>query len=116
MSDYFDRVEHQLVGRVESGLPRSRFPVRSGHLAVAASLLVVVVIGAVFVSVRGSGSTASSTGSGAIRIVFGATPLDPRAALSPSIRHSVEILRHRLESAFRGVHVSVAGSDVVGFL
>ena len=117
MSDYFDRVERQLVGKVEAGVPRrSRCPIRLGHLAVAASLLVVIAVGAVFLSVRGSSgtsSTGSSAGSSArshaIRVVLGA----PRASMNPSIGPSVAILRRRLNSVFHGVRVSRAGSNIV---
>ena len=107
MSDYFDRIERRLVDKVETGLPRrSRLSVRLDHVAVAASLVVVIAVSAVFIGIRGPGSTASPAGSRAIKIVFSASPLDPKAPLSPAIGHSVEILRQRLDSVFRRVHVS----------
>jgi SecD/SecF fusion protein len=113
MTDYFDRVERQLVTKLEAGLPpRSRFPVRLGHLAAAASVLVVVAVGAVFVGTRGSSSTGSPTGGDAVRVVFSASPLDPRAPLDASIGRSVDVLHKRLDSVFRGVQVSRAGNDV----
>jgi SecD/SecF fusion protein len=115
MSDYFDRVERQLVAKVEAGLPRrSRFPVRLDHLAVAASLLVVIAVGAVFISVRGSRSADSPAGARATTIVFSASPLALRAPLGPSIAGSIRILRQRLDSGFGGgVRVFRAGSNVV---
>jgi SecD/SecF fusion protein len=114
MSDYFDRVERQLVGKVEAGLPRwSGFSVRLDHIAVAASVLVVIAVGAVFVGIRGSISTGSLSGSRAVRVVFSASALDPGAPLNPSIGRSVDVLRQRLNSVFRGVHVSRVGNDLV---
>jgi len=113
MSGYFDRIERQLVRRVEAGPPRrSRLPVRLGHLAVAASILVVIAVGAVFVGIRRADPAGSPTGGRAIRIVFSASRLDPRAPLGPSIASSIRVLRRRLDSVFRGVRVSRTGSEL----
>ncbi len=55
MSDYFDRVERQIVQRVEAGAPRSsRRPAACGYLATAAAVAVVIVVVGVFLLARGS--------------------------------------------------------------
>ena len=57
MSDYFDRVERQLVRNVEAGLPRSSFlPLALRYAASAAAVAVVLVVVAVFLIAGGSGS------------------------------------------------------------
>ena len=44
MSDYFDRVERQIVRRVEEGMRPTRRPSAGGYLAVVAEVLVVFVV------------------------------------------------------------------------
>jgi SecD/SecF fusion protein len=98
--------------------PPSRFRVRLGHLVIGASLLVVVVVGAVFVAVRGpssdtSRSTGSPAGAASVRVVFRATPLNPRSSFHKSLEQAVAVLRHRLQAVSPRAHVSLAGRDVV---
>jgi hypothetical protein len=69
MSDYFDRIERQLVRNVEAGLPRSsRFPIRLEHLAPIAALLVVAVVAggcsSVLAAAAKPGRRPTGTGSG----------------------------------------------------
>ena len=114
MSDYFDRVERQLVRKVQAGVPhRSRFGVRFEYAALAASLIVVVAVLGVFLGVRGSGSTGTAADGRGISIVFSASPLNPGSPLGPSIQRSINTLRERYHSAFHGVKVSPSGYEVV---
>ena len=56
MTDYFDRIEQQLVQRVEAGAPSaSRLRVPWGGLAAAAVVLVVVVVAGAFLVTLRSG-------------------------------------------------------------
>ncbi len=114
MSDYFDRLERQLVRKVETGVRRrTRIPVRLEHLAVAASVLVVIAVVAVFVVTRGRGTTGGPAPGRTVRIRFSVSRLDPRTPLQRSVEHSVQVLRQRLDAVFQGVRVSRAGGDVV---
>jgi len=117
-TDYFDRVERQLVRRVEErGHGRARrsprAPVGFQQLGFAAALLVVVVVVAVFLGVRGHGKTASpGTGRGA-EVVFRAVALDPHVPLGTLVERAIPILRRRLDSAVRGVRVAATGNEIV---
>ncbi|HEY5318015.1 MAG TPA: hypothetical protein VIJ20_08540 [Solirubrobacteraceae bacterium] len=114
MSDYFDRVERQLVRSVEAGVPRSRrSPVRLEQLGFAAAVLVVFAVVAVFLGLhdhRHSGAPARSRHAG---IVFSAVPIGPGARLGPSIERSTVILRRRIDAVFPGVRVARAGDEIV---
>jgi hypothetical protein len=116
VSDYFDRVERQIVRNVEAGLPRSSFlPLAFQYAASAAAVAVVVVVVAVFVIAGGSGSkptTAPASGHG-LTVVLTASALDPGTPLSPATNRAVTILHERLGSVFPGVKVSRAGDNVV---
>ena len=60
MSDYFDRIEQQLVQRVEAGAPREyRLRVPWGGLAAAAVVLVVVAVAGAFLLTLRSGPRAA---------------------------------------------------------
>ena len=92
MSDYFDRIERQLVRRVEVGVPRgSRFCLRLAFVAPALSLVVVAAIAVVFLGARGSDSPGSGVGAGrGVEFVYQAeptsqTPVLTRAALARTI-------------------------------
>lgn len=117
MSDYFDRVERQLVQKVEAGLAhRSRFSVRFEHLALGVSVLVVVAVLGVFVGIRGSGSTGSPVGQRGTTVVFRAAAVNQGSLLGPSIQSSINTLRQRLDPVFHGVKVSRSGDNVVVFV
>jgi hypothetical protein len=108
MSDYFDRVERQIVQRVEAGVPRpSRPRVASGHLAVAAAVLVVIVVAGVFLAARGSGGGAPASHP-ARSLVFTAHPAGPRA-----IDQSVRLLRERLGAVVPGAGVAPSAHGVI---
>jgi SecD/SecF fusion protein len=114
VSDYFDRVERQMMRSVQDGARRSwRWPLRFDHLVPAAAILVVIAVFAVFIGVRGN-NAAPTAGSGAtVSVTFTATPLDPRAPLGPAVDRSVDVLRARLDSVFPGTQVSRSGDRVV---
>jgi SecD/SecF fusion protein len=110
MSDYFDRVERQIVRRVEEGLPRStRRPSPGGYLAVAAAALVVIVVAGVFLVARGGGANPSPTAAAGARVVFSVSGAAPTAV----VERTAAILRQRLHAAVPGAEVSVAGGKVV---
>jgi SecD/SecF fusion protein len=114
VSDYFDRVERQIVRNVEAGLPRSsRLPSASAYLATAAAVAVVIVVAGVFLLARGSNSTTPPAASHSITITFEATAIDSNAPVGPGLEPVVPILRQRLGSVFPGVRVSRTGNEIV---
>ncbi len=117
MSDYFDRVERQIVRNVEAGLPRStRLPSPFGYLATAAAVAVVIVVAGVFLLAHGSsrsGGPTAGTGPESVTVTFKTAAIDPRAPLGPAIDRSIRILLERLSPAFPGTSVSRNGRDIV---
>jgi hypothetical protein len=113
VSDYFERVERQLVERVQTGAThRWRLAPRLGQLVPVAAALVVVAVVAVFLAVRGpspSGLPANGTSS---TIALSASALDPQVRLEQSIQRSLEVLRHRFHSALRGIRVTRSADGV----
>ena len=113
MSDYFDRVERQIVRNVEAGLPRaSRRPNVSGYLAIAAAAVVVIVVAGAFLVTRGSSPNAPPAASHSVTVTFKATAIDSKAPVG-ALDPVVAILRERLGSVFPGVRVSRAGNEIV---
>jgi hypothetical protein len=112
MSDYFDRVERQIVGRVPDGVPRTqRSLVTSGYLAVAAAVLVVIVVAGVFLAARGSSGGAPSPAShAAMTMMFTASPAGSRA-----IDQSVRLMNERLRAVLPGAR-AVATRDGVAVM
>jgi SecD/SecF fusion protein len=112
MSDYFDRVERQLVERVERG--RARSPRRSivpGYLAMAAAVIVVIVVAGAFLLARGSGApTEPPAAHGSVSVVLSASPARPSV---PALDRAVRILRARLHAVFPDVEVTRAGEQIV---
>jgi SecD/SecF fusion protein len=115
MSDYFDRIERQLVRSVEAGVPRARrSPVRVEQLGFIAAVLVVVVVVAVFLGIRGHRSSGAPAQGGGVPIAFSAVPIEPGAAVGPAeINRAGVILRKRIDSVFPHVRVSRAGNELV---
>jgi SecD/SecF fusion protein len=118
MSDYFDRVERQIVQRVEAGVPRaSRRPTALGYIATAAAVLVVIVVAGAFLLARGSSpapTTPSAPAAGhTVSVTFTATAIDPRLHLGQALDRSVTLLRERLNGVFPGVLVERIGNDIV---
>ncbi|HJS96240.1 MAG TPA: hypothetical protein VJ741_18390 [Solirubrobacteraceae bacterium] len=113
MSDYFDRVERQIVRRVEEGMPRTWRPSAGGYLAVAAAVLVVIVVAGAFLLARGSGGGANPSSPA---VAPGATVVfSVPGGTSPAVvERSADILRQRLHAAaIPGARVSVADRAVV---
>ncbi len=96
MSDYFERIERQLVRRVEAGAPRGSLrPLRAGLVAPALSLVVVVAIVAVFVHVRGP-SSPQSPGRGASELVYRAeATMQTPVVTGAAIARTVAVMRQR---------------------
>jgi SecD/SecF fusion protein len=114
VSDYFDRVERQIVRQVEAGGPRaSRLPTALGYLASVAAVVVVVVVAGVFLLARGSTPPSGPAGGHTVTVRFTAATVDPHAQLGAAIDRSIPILRERLGSSFPEVRVSRAGNEVV---
>jgi preprotein translocase subunit SecD len=116
MSDYFDRVERQLVRRVQEGAPQSRrIPLTLGHICLAAAVLVVIVVAGVFLAARAGprGPSASAPAAG-VTVSFTARPINPRLGLGPQImEQTVHTLRERFAAALPGVQVQRVGTRVV---
>jgi SecD/SecF fusion protein len=113
MSDYFDRIERQMVRRVEEGMPRAtRRPSAGGYLAVAAAVLVVIIVAGVFLLARGSGgggANPSPPAAAGARVVFSVS-----GDASPAVvERSAKILRERLHAAVPGAQVSVINRRIV---
>ncbi|MBV8218723.1 MAG: hypothetical protein JO325_09670 [Solirubrobacterales bacterium] len=114
MSDYFDRVEAQIVRNVEAGLPHgSRRPNVSGYLAIAAAALIVIVVAGAFLLARGSSPTAPPAASHSITLKFKATAIGSKTPSGRVLDSAVPILRERLGSVYPGVHVSRAENEIV---
>jgi hypothetical protein len=114
VSDYFERVERQIVRNVEAGLPRSaRLPAAFGFLASAAAVAVVILVAGVFLVTRGSSPSVAPSARHSVTVAFTVASINPQAPLGPAIDQSILTLRERLGSAFPGVRVSRAGDDIV---
>jgi hypothetical protein len=111
MSDYFDRVEQQIVKRVEAGVPRaSRVRDAVGHLYLAAGVLVVIVVAGVFLLARGAGpGNPAPAAHAGITLTFDA----PSSTSPRDIDRTAAILRRRLDAAVPGARVSSAGGRIV---
>jgi hypothetical protein len=112
MSDYFDRVERQLVERAQRGRPRSaRMAILPGFLAMAAAAMVVIVVAGAFLLARGgAGPGQPPAGHGNVNLVLSVSPARPPA---PTLDRATRILRARLRAAFPEVEVARAGEQIV---
>jgi hypothetical protein len=118
VSDYFDRVERQIVRKVEAGLPRARrMPTAFGYVATAAAVAVVIVVAGVFLLARGTGGagrTGSPAQDAARTVAFNAAPLNLRIGLGPSVLDlAARILRERLGSLVPAARVERVGERIV---
>ena len=113
MSDYFERVERQLVERVQAGAAhRSRLAPRLGQLVPVAAALVVVAVVAVFLAVRGPSPSGLPANGASSTITLSASALDPQVRLEKSIQRSLEVLRRRFHSVLRGIRVTRSADGV----
>ena len=111
MSDYFDRVERQIVSRVQEGVPRSsRLPAAVGHLYLAAAVVVVIVVAGVFLVAHGAGGGNPAPAANAgVSVTFDVAPdASPR-----DIDRTAAILASRLHAAVPGARVSRADGRIV---
>jgi SecD/SecF fusion protein len=98
VSDYFDRIERQIVRRVEAGVPRgSRFPLRLVFVAPALSVLVVVAIVVVFLGVHRSNAPGSGVGrGGGVEFVYQAEPTAQTPAVTrAALERTIAVMRQR---------------------
>jgi SecD/SecF fusion protein len=114
MSDYFDRIERQLVGRVEAS-PRHPAWISAGlgYLAPAAAVLVVIAVVAVYVGVGANRASRSPASHRSAEIVFAVVASNSHALSGPAIDASIGTLRRRIDAVFPGVRVARAGDRVV---
>ena len=116
MSDYFDRIERQLVARVEAvrlgrARARTRWSVATtgspvGLLVPLVAAAVVIAVAAVFLTTGTRRRPSPSPSASGSTITFTASPATAHTALEPAIRESVTVLRGRLA---RGVCAAASG-------
>jgi SecD/SecF fusion protein len=96
VSDYFDRIERQIVRRVEASVPRgSRFRLRLDRVVPALSVVVVVAIAVVFLNVHGASSPGSRAGGG-IELVYQAEPTPHAHAVTrAALARVIDLMRAR---------------------
>ncbi len=118
MSDYFDRIERQLVTRVEAAgaARRPSLRIRAGWLVPAAAVLVAVAVLVVF---AGTGSAPRSDPAPAAgnsgEIVLTATAVAPHTSLIRALTAAVTIMRRRLPAlgVGPGVTITRSGAEIV---
>lgn len=121
MSDYFDRVERQIVRRVESGIPRqARMPNVFSHLGTAVAVLVVIAVAGVFLLARGATPSATGPANPAasahgLSVAFApeTLPGDQIGISNAAINQTVQILRARLHDTVSGAQVTWNGGHFV---
>jgi SecD/SecF fusion protein len=96
VSDYFDRIERQLVRRVEAGVPRgSRLGLRVDLVVPALSVAVVVAIAVVFLGVHGSSPPGTGT-RGGVQLVYRAEPTPQTPVVrSAALARAIDLMRAR---------------------
>jgi hypothetical protein len=111
MSDYFDRVERQLMQSVERrGV--SRWRPQLDYLALVAAVAVVVAVVGVILAVRTPESHAPAAAPGH-RIVLRALPLERGEAMPPALAAAAREVRERLLTVDRRVTVRVVSGGIV---
>jgi hypothetical protein len=112
MSDYFDRLERQLVRATETRPHPTRPRPRTvlGLLAAVVAVIVVVVIAATVG--QPSGRSAPATGSGPTGIML-TPPVGYGRGLKSALDADVVTLRHRLGASFSNVNVTRVGETIV---
>jgi hypothetical protein len=113
VSDYFDRIERQLVDRVTAPSRRSRLiGLASGRLVPAGAVLVAVAVVAVFFAVGARRGTRVSPGSGGTDLAYVARATKSSVPLQASIGLAVARLRERLAGVRPAVTVVRHGDQV----
>jgi len=99
VSDYFERIERQIVRRVEAGVPRrSRWRLRLDIVVPTLGAVVVVAIAVVFLSVRGSSSPSSGASRG-IELVYQAEPTPQTPVLTrAAVARAIDVMRARADA------------------
>jgi hypothetical protein len=95
MSDYFDRIERQLVRRAEAGSPRRSWTrVRLGLVVPALSAVVVAAIAVVFLSAHGASSPSGA--GGGVELVYQAEPTPQTPVVSTAaLARTIDLMRAR---------------------
>lgn len=115
MSDYFDRVERQIVRRVQEGAPGSSRPrAGSGYLATAVAAVVVVLVAGIFLLARGTGTVKPTPiARSGIELLFTPTTIDGHAPGRVAVAVTAQILRARLATAVPDARLSYTGAQIV---
>ena len=113
----FERIGEKDASAQRPGRGRKRW-IRVPRSAMAGvgvglSVLVVVAVVAIGFGLHPRTRAGSPVPGGGVRVAFGATAVNPRSPLGPSLERSVDILRQRLSSVFPSVRVSRAGNKLV---
>jgi SecD/SecF fusion protein len=119
MSDYFDRVERQIMRRVESGVRRPAWmPTAFRHLGTAIAVLVVIAVAGVFLLARGVAPTPTGPAKPAppahgltVSLAPETLPGNRNGIANGAIRRTIQILRARLHQAVPGAQVAWTGAD-----
>jgi hypothetical protein len=115
MSDYFDRIERQLVRGVESSSPRrSLLNAAVLSLAPIAAALVVIAVILVFLSV-GSRAPNRAASAGGIELVYRAepTPEVPHVT-GTALRRAISVMRRRADDlGLAGARISAVGTGFI---
>ena len=113
MSDYFDRIERQLVDRVRPAPRRVPWPARSvSQLVPAAAAVVAIAVVAVFAGLASRGGSPSPATHPSPVLAFTAVGAGGGAPPAASLKGAVAILRRRLHAELPGVRVSRTGDRV----
>ena len=114
MSDYFDRIERQIVRSVEAGAPRRGLqtaPVAAYLATAAAALLVIVVAGVFLLAPRSSQPQVPAIGR-TVAIAFRASGVKQRTPSAAAVERSAVILRERLHTLVPGATVTTSGDTL----
>jgi SecD/SecF fusion protein len=113
VSDYFERVERQLVGKVNEGAARrTMFGIPLGYVGSVAAVLVVIGVFVAFTAGRGTNKPSSSlAGRGALTVQFRVATLDGRAVTGAMIDRTARIMASRI-TGFHDAYVRQAGDGV----
>lgn len=113
MSDYFDRIERQLVDRVRAPSRRSyMLGLASGRLVPAGAVLVAIAVVAVFFAVGVRRGNRLSPGTGGAELAYIARATNPSVPLQASVRLAVARLRDRLADVRPAVTVVRHGDQL----